>query len=1027
MKITPLWKRRDLVACFVNNNRCLKPILLFISMLIWSVQVSAQNQNLAGTVKDDKGQLLSGVSVTVKGSVAGTKTDDEGKFTISAQPNDVLIFSYVGLGIQEIEIKGRATLDVVLSAEAKALTDVIVIAYGTTTKRTATGSVQTVNAKELQDIPVAQITQKLQGKLAGVQIAQTTGTPGAGMTVRIRGQASISAGNSPLYVVDGFPIVGDINNISPNEIETISVLKDAASTSLYGSRAANGVVLITTRQARSGQTNIGLNAYYGVQQVPEKGRPEMMNASEFAQFQKEFAEENGRTVDSAYQNPAQLGEGTNWYDVLLRNAPIQDVSLSLSSNSERISTAATLSFFNQDGVMLNSNYKRYAGRLNSEFRATEKLKIGFNIAPTYSIANSPQSDGTWWQVPSIIQGAILTTPLAPYKNADGSIPLTATGPGLFGNPNWYNVLQVVKNETKTTRLLSNAFLQYNILKNLTFKSSVNVDLGQSLFNNFTPSTAGSLFNPPPRIPTAVQRNSQYYTWLWENTIGYRKSIGDHNFDLLAGYTVQEFKGDYSNTNATNFPDDQVQTLNAATSTLTTSDIQEWSLVSYISRLNYNYRGKYLLSGSLRRDGSSRFGSNNRWGNFPSISAGWVISDEPFMPLQKHISFLKLRASYGLIGNNNIGNYTHYASVTNTNYVFNSVIASGRSATTLGNTDLGWEQTKQLDIGLDLGLLNDRILLSYDFYKKTTDGLLYQVDVPYASGYPNYITNVGKFEFWGHEFTISSKNIVGDFKWNTDFNIAFNDNKVISLGTEDAPIYGDFSITQVGERIGQFYGMVMEGVYKDQADFDKSPKEISSVVGSAKMKDVNGDGKITTSDDRDVIGNPVPKFIYGITNSFAYKNFDLTIVAAGSYGNKIYNQFQEFTTNLDGVFNVLKEVNDRWKSPQDPGNGRYGTTKAGATGLNRTFNTSHLYTGSFFTIKNITLGYNFALANNRIFKGLRLYGSIQQALVITNYPGINPETSTARNGTEASALNLGIDNATYPVPRTFSLGFNVNFR
>ncbi len=422
----------------------MKQGFLLLAMLIISsalLQLFAQTKQVTGIVRDDKGQPVRGASVMVKGSSAGAPTGEDGSFSLSVPENATLVVSYSGLDPYEVLVKGRSTIEVHLTSRSAAMSEVVVIAYGTTTKKTATGAVQTVNAKELQEIPTAQITQKLQGKLAGVQISQTTGTPGKGMTVRIRGQASISAGNSPLYVVDGFPISGDISNINPDEIETISVLKDAASTSLYGSRAANGIVLVTTKQARQGQTQVGLHTYYGVQSVPEKGRPDMMNAREFAQFKKEVAEENNQAVDPAYQNPSQYGEGTDWYDVLLRNAPIQNISVSLNTGRDKISTSAVASFFNQDGVLHNSNYKRFSLRLNTEFRPWEKIKLGFNIAPNYSINNSPQTDGTWWQVPSIIQGAILTTPLAPHINSDGSIPLTATGPGLFGNPNWYNVLQ----------------------------------------------------------------------------------------------------------------------------------------------------------------------------------------------------------------------------------------------------------------------------------------------------------------------------------------------------------------------------------------------------------------------------------------------------------------------------------------------------------------------------------------------------------------------------------------------------------
>ena len=988
--------------------------------------LSQQQKTVTGKVTDTSNSPLPGVSVVIKGTTTGTITDFDGNYSLGNVPvNATLQFSFVGMKSQEIAFSNQATINVTLSDESIGIDEVVAIGYGTQTKKSMTGSIQNLNTEDLASIPTPQLTQKLQGKLAGVQILQTTGQPGQGMTVRVRGQASISAGNSPLYVVDGSPIVGDLSNINPNEIESISVLKDASSTSLYGSRAANGVILITTKSGKAGKTAVSFNAYYGVQSVPQKGRPDMMNAREFAQFQKELAIENGRTVDPAYQNPEQYGEGTNWYDLLFRVAPVQDYSLSLSGGTENFKTAAIVDYYNMDGVMLNSNYQRFSGRINTDFKINDKLNASLKIAPTYSINNTPQSDGVWWTVPSIIQGAILTTPLAASKNADGTIPLTATGPGLFPNPNWYNVLQVVTNETKVSQLYSTAYLDYEPIKNLHLKTSVGAEINDNSFYNFTPSTAGSLFNPPPQIPKATQTIIKYASWISENTATYKKVIKNHSFDLLGGFTSQKYKANITNTAASNFPDDQIKTLNAASSTLTSGDVQEWTLLSYLARANYSYKDKYLLSAAIRRDGSSRFGSDNKWGNFPSLSLGWIVSDESFMPKIEALNFLKVRGSWGITGNNNIGNYTHYSSVTSQNYVFNNVLASGRVGTTLGNSNLGWENTKQVDLGFELGLLNNRIYFIYDYYHKNTSDLLYQVDVPYASGYPNLITNIGEIAFWGHEFSLSTKNLVGKLKWNTDFNISFNDNKVLKLGVADAPLYGDFSITQVGQRLGQFYGYIMEGVYKNQAEFDSSPKHLTSVVGSAKMKDVNGDGQIT-ADDRTVIGNPLPIFMFGLTNNFSYGNFDLAIVMSGSYGNDLAYMTQEFTTNLDGVFNVEKEVANRWKSPEDPGNGKYGTTKAGATGLNRSFNTTYVYDGSYLAVKNITLGYNVPLKNKKIFSGARLFGSIQQALVLSNYKGGNPEVSTTRAGTTTNALNLGIDHSTYPVPRTFTIGANLNF-
>jgi TonB-linked SusC/RagA family outer membrane protein len=1040
---------------FIKHSAC-KSVLFLFFYLIGTTAFGQNNGSISGKIKDANGNPVNGASIQIKGTKKGTTSNAEGVFSIMGVQEGKYILEITSLGLEKQEVNvvvskaNSPAVDIIMKVESKSLGEVVVVAYGTSTKKTTTGAIQTINTKDLQDLPVAQFTQKLQGKLAGVQISQTTGKPGQGMSVKIRGQASILAGSDPLYVVDGFPITGDISNINPDEIESVTVLKDAASTSLYGSRAANGVVLITTFHANSGQSSVSANAYYGTQTVPQKGRPDMMNATEFAQFKKESYEDLGVAVPTQFQNPSQYGGGYNWYDAMLQTAPIQNYSASFTSNRDKFSTSVVAGYFNQDGVLRNSNYQRYSLRANTEFKVNEKIKAGFNVAPSYSINNTPGSDGAFYatNINSAIPGgllynSLLTWPILPYKNADGTLPLTAWIPGIsaFPTPNWYRALQEIKNKTNTTRILSNAYVEYQPITGVTLKSSINIDMGNSLFNNFNPSTSSSVFTAlPPVTASAINNNSNYYSWLNENTATYKKSFNDHNFDILLGYTTQKFRSDMNQVASSNYPDNRISTIQSAINinrTQSFTDIQEWSLISYIGRLNYNYKGKYLFTAALRRDGSSRFGANNQWGNFPSISAGWLVSDENFMTNIKAISFLKIRGSYGTVGNNNIGNYTQYATVNNTtNAVFGSTVASGASVTTLGNANLGWETTKQFDLGADLSLFNGRINFTYDFYTKRTTSLLYNLAVPQESGFTNYTGNIGELKFWGHEFALDTKNTVGAFKWNTDFNISFSDNKVMALSGGVDYIFGGFgayqTITKVGQRIGQFWGVIQEGVYKDQADFDKSPKAIASEVGTAKFKDVNGDGKITYGgapgkDDRTNIGNPFPKFLFGITNNFSYKNFDLSIVGSGSVGNDVLVLTDQATTNLDGVFNVLKELKDRWRSPLNPGAGKYGKTTSG-TGNERDWLSSRFVShADFFTIKNIALGYNLPLKKNILFRSVRLYASVQQAFVFTKYRGANPEVSTTAQGQSGSALNMGMDWGTYPIPRTITFGVNFSLK
>lgn len=997
---------------------------------------SIKSKKINGLVTDYKGDPIIGASVLIEGGSNGTITDVNGRFSLTVNSDRRLKISYIGFESRLIEVNNQSDLKITLVESSKKLGEIVVVGYGTQSKRNVTGSVETVDFTKLSNIPAAQATQKLQGQLAGVQINQATGKPGEGMSIRIRGQASILAGSEPLYVVDGFPISADISIINPNEIETISVLKDAASTSLYGSRAANGVILITTKSAKKGQSGISVNAYYGIQQVPMKGRPDMMNATEFAQFKKESYQDLGQAVPAIFQNPEQYGEGYDWYGAMLRTAPIQDYNITLASGTDKHNVSLVAGYFKQDGVLLNSSYQRFSLRSNFDYKISQRIKTGFNLAPSYSINDNPSSDGLFFMGAGIINNALLTWPILPYKNTDGTLPMTAYIPGVsaFGAPNWYRSIQEIKNHTKTTRLISTGYLEVEPFTGLKLKSSINIEMGQALFNNFNPSTASIGFTAiPPVTASAMTSNNQYLTWLNENIATYKKSFGDHNFELLAGYTNQKYRADYSQIRTTNFPDDRINTIQSAVNIDrpgTYSDIQEWSLTSYLSRLTYNFNNKYLLTAAIRSDGSSRFGSANKWGTFPSMSAGWVVSDEKFMSGFKQLSLLKLRASYGITGNNNIGNYTQYANVNIAqNAIFGSSVASGSAVTSLSNNDLGWETTSQFDAGLEVAILNNRVRFNYDYYSKKTTNLLYNLQVPQESGFSSITTNVGSLKFWGHEFSVNSDNMVGNFKWSTNFNIAFSDNKVLALSNLTDRIYGEHSITKVGERIGQFYGLIWDGVYKNQADFDNSPKNTSSQVGTIKFKNLNNDNVITyggDNDDRTIIGNPFPTFIYGLTNNFSYKNFDLSIVTYGSYGNKIARLMDQGTTNLDGVFNVLKEVKYRWRSEANPGDGKYGKTTA-ATNMERDwFSTRYIQDGGYFSIKNITLGYTLSLTNKTI-RSARLYGSVQNAFLFTKYGGANPEVSTTSNGSSASALNQGMDYSAYPVPRVFTIGLNMQLK
>lgn len=1017
--------------------------VLFI-MLCISILSFGQTQSVRGVVTSDPDrEPIPGAVVSIKGTQKGAVTDIDGVFSITATPGDILVVSFVGFITQEIAIvSGQTNLSINLANSISDLSEVVVVGYGSQIKKEVTGAIQSIGGTELKDMPVSTIAQKLQGRLAGVQINQTTGQPGRGMQVRIRGQLSVSGGSEPLYVVDGFPITGDINSINPDEIDDISILKDAASTSLYGSRAANGVVLITTKRGKAGQTNVNLNVFTGFQKVPMRGRLEMMNAEEFAQFKKEYYEDAARPVPSIFQNPSQFrGKDNDWYDALLTTAPISSYNLTLTSNKDRVNTSAVVGIFDQKGVVVNTDFKRFSLRLNTDYQLSDKINIGVNVAPNYVYDNTPRTDGT--RGTGIIFNALHTWPVMPIRDEKGELTLFNRFPAETGNifayPNWVRSAQELTNETTRLNLLATSYMEWKPIKNFSFKSTFNVELNNSRFLFSNPSTATSAINRAiPTVAASIRETNNNISWLNENIATYRNTINDHTFEVLAGFSNQRFRLDQYRIQADTYADDRILTSQAAVNINrggTFNAVQEWSLTSVFSRLTYSYKGKYLFTASARGDGSSRFGVNNRWGIFPSTSVGWVLSDEEFLKGNPTISFAKLRSSYGITGNNNIGNYTQYALINNTvNVAFGNTLTPGAAVTSLDNPNLGWETTAQMDVGFDLGFLDDRITFNYDYFVKNTTNLLYAVQIPRESGFTNFNDNIGEIKFWGHEFQINAVPTKGAFKWTVNANLSFNRNKVISLAEGIDRVYGNFHITQVGKPFAQFYGLKKLGNYANDQDLANSPKIPGrSTVGSIKLEDFNGDGVITFGgdrDDRQIIGNPFPDYTFGITNNFNYKNWDMSIVGSGSQGQDLYMRHLFSTANLDGVFNMVRKAGDRFRSPSNPGEGIFGTTVGGGnvTGIERDWpNSNFIWDASFFTIRNITLGYTFTKLPKAI-RSARLYASAQNVLVFTNYwGGQNPEVSMQNNGQgDGGNLSPGIDLGPYPVPRTITFGANINF-
>jgi TonB-linked SusC/RagA family outer membrane protein len=877
-------------------------------------------------------------------------------------------------------------------------------------------------------MPVTQFAQQLQGKAPGVQIFQTSGQPGRGMSWRIRGAASLNSGSDPLFVVDGMPITGSINNINPAEIESFSILKDASATALYGSRASNGVILITTKKSKLNQgTTIDFSGNYAIQKIPKRGIPVMMNAHQYATFMKERYEDMIKyegfkgTIPTEYQTPEQYGEGTNWFDILTRTAPQQKYDLSISTANEKSSTTVIAGYQDQQGVVINSGTQLFSLRLNQTYNLiNQKLKVGVNLAPSYRLDHNNRLDDG---IQGIVQKASEASPLFDPYQADGTYTRFVNSPGMVNYINPLARYELTVDDYKTTRILGNAFANYEVIPGLTVNSMAGIDMGKEMRQYFAPSLLNT-----NNIASGTSSAVENYSYTGELSATYSRSFGAHNLEFLAGYAVQSFRQMSNRVAGQNFTSDDIPYLNAATNiTEGNSNSASYALLSSFGRINYNYAGKYLLGGSIRRDGSSRFGVNERYGTFPAISAGWVINKESFMSEIDQLDLLKIRASYGHTGNNNIGNYTHIQQIGISNYVINGTMVPGSTVTSLGNDYLAWEKTKQLDIGVDISLWNNKLSFTYDYYNKLSDGLIQLRPIDQASGFNSIMSNVGAVKFWGHEFSIGTDLQFGQLSWNSNLNLTFDRNRIENLVSPGYfrrfnNISSDYYRNQEGYPLGMFFGFVNEGLIQNEQDLQAAAKYNKINIGTIKFKDLNTDG-IIDENDRTFIGDPNPNFLFGFTNNFNYKNFDLSFTMSGSYGGKLILPAKwAYLTNLDGARNVLAEAEDRWRSPEDPGSGKFPRTLSGTTAWGRNVNSQWVEDGSYLAMKNITFGYAIPV-KSKVIQQIRAYGSLQNVFYIMNYSGMNPEISL--NGLEGASI--GIDENAYPLPRFYSLGFNLTIK
>ena len=1001
---------------------------------------SSVDRTVTGQVRDDNGIALPGVSVVLKGTTKGTSTTSDGSYRLEVPETDaILIFSFVGYVSQEIALGNRTSLDVTLAVDNKALEEVVVVGYGSQRKRDITSAVSVVNMDDIGEVPASNVTRLLQGQAPGVVIKQKDGSPGSAFEVRVRGIGSLGAGSDPLYVIDGFAVGTSVGqNLNPNDIESISILKDAASTAVYGARGSNGVVLITTKNAKEGKVSLNVKVDYGVQNIPQSRRVQVLNGVEFAQFKKEVFMDGIRyfqqrepaieEVPIGYRYPEQTKYSTDWFATILNNnAPYTDYNLTLSSGKGPIKSTVSAGYYSEKGSIINTDYDRFSVRTNLGGEINKFISMGLNLNGTYSLQNLASTNGR----SALVGSTLIMDPREPVYNEDGSLrPYIGGVDGVFGFPNPLFVLKNAIRKRNVADILSNAYLEFSLLPGLKFRSSVNAKLNFNNYREFIPSSIGTALNGfPPRIATGGETTDQLYNLSTDQLLTYAPTLGpNHQLDVLVGFNAQQevVKGVSGSGNT--FPDDLVPYLGAAIIRSSNSYQYGWTMLAYLARANYAYKDKYLLSASMRREGSSRFGALNKYGNFPAFSVGWRLSEESFIPKASWLTDLKLRTSWGMTGNNNIGNYSHLAFMNTNNYILGDAIAPGKIVSSFANTALEWEKSNQLDVGMDLAVLDNKLVFTLEYYKRITNDMLLPISIPSVSGFTTSLANIGKVQNKGFEMAVDYRTRLGAVNLRSNFNIAFNRNKILAIkGANDmlwsGSFYGGYNVQKVGRPIGMIYGYNKLGIFNTQQEIDAAPKQDGVIPGGMRFEDTNGDGVISyDTQDMVEIGNPNPKFTWGWTIAGDYRRFDLNILFLGAHDFDVYRNIEASTMNMDGVFNVLDKAKDRWRSAENPGTNPQDVHSQGGTNYfkwSRESSNRYVYDASYVWVKNVSIGYTLP-AMKSFLSNARIYVNAANLFMITQYPGNNPDAGV-RGGNE-----LNNDDESYPVPRTFSIGANITF-
>jgi TonB-linked SusC/RagA family outer membrane protein len=1008
-----------------------------------SSAIDVQQQKVTGTVLDSKtNEPLIGVNVSVEGTTVGAITDLSGKYSLVIPGSaKTLVFTYVGYTPVKIQLQGQNTIDVKMTAEVLSLDEVVVVGYGTQKRATVTGAISSVTSDKIIALPTPSLDQALQGRAAGVTVINN-GAPGFESTIRVRGISTVNDAN-PLFVVDGV-VSTSISNISPSDIESIEVLKDASTAAIYGSLGSNGVIIVTTKKGKAGNVVVNLDSYYGVQY--SDARYNVMNAAQY----KEYATGGAFVTPAVYSNPIyadRINAGnTDWQNEIYQKGPMQNYDLSVSGGNEFSTFRLSAGYLNQRGVVIRTGLERYNFRVNSDFKKG-RLKIGENLSLAFS-GQDPLADNGGR---SLLEHAIKMAPYLPVRNPDNLGGFQGPTSAIDGQDaeNPVRIMELNSRKQNTLDILGNLYGELELIKGLKFRTNLGLQNERIVNNQFYPSFNDDNLGGNTHQSTFATINKNqaaYNSFLFTNNLTYNLTLAEkHNFELLALTEYSAVQSTFENASSHNTITDKVEQLSNTDASISSGTI-DYYRISYLGRLNYNYDGKYLFSASMRKDASSRFGQDKRWGSFPSVSLGWNIAKEAFLSDVSALSNLKLRASWGKAGNDKIADYAYSSSLTsNMYYVINNAAVVGTTPAGSANPDLKWEETTMANIGLDLGLLKNKFTLSAEYYMNRSNDLLMQVPLPLSTGdFTGTISkNAGSMDTKGFELSLGYNDFEGEFQWSANLNLGTFKNEVKSLGGSTY-ISGysfegeDLNRCQVGQPAFYFYGWKFDGIFQTDADaasyMGGTEKALNSATaGDFRIKDTNGDGKITAA-DRTNIGNPFPKMTLGLDLNASYKGFDLDMFISGVYGNKLYNTNLFDLVGMDRLFNADVRVLNRW-TPTNPSNT---IPRAGTVASNVQASDRFVEDGAYTKLKNITLGYTLPkrlLGNN--FTKLRVYVSAQNMICITKYSGLDPEVGRyTSSGTSLGYIGSpqttsqnyanGIDVGNYPIPKSVIAGIQVTF-